>query len=87
MSVHAYLMQAFCPGAFFCLFVCLFVKLGGTYVLFIDLQDVKWDLCECVTVEQRQAMLFVSGFSYGFPRPAKIQPHCESVSWLYVIGY
>lgn len=34
--------------------------LGGTDVLFIDLQDVKWDLFECVTMEQCQTMLSMS---------------------------
>lgn len=55
--VNAYLMHALRLCAFF----LFFLRLGGTDVLFIDLQDVKRGLCECVTVEQRQAMLSVSG--------------------------
>lgn len=41
--------------------IIIILKLGGTDVLFIDLQDVIRELCECVTVEQRQAKLSVSG--------------------------
>lgn len=58
-----------CDSEYACIFntsippVCLFLylNLGGTDGLFIDLQDVNGDLCERVMVEQCQAMLFVSG--------------------------
>lgn len=42
--------------------MCTFflLLLGGTDVLLIDLQDVKLELFECVTMEQCQTMLSVS---------------------------